>query len=49
MGQSKPCRKIIEMFEEDLAASGACAVTEVWFVYVAPPPSLGTLVRQVAV
>ena len=24
------------MFEEDLAASGACAVTEVWFVFVQP-------------
>ena len=48
-GRSRPCRKVMEMFEEDLAASGACAVTEVWFVYVAPPPRLGTLVRQVAV
>ena len=36
-GRSRPCRKVMEMFEEDLAASGACAVTEVWFVYVAPP------------
>ena len=36
-GRSRHCRKVMEMFEEDLAASGACALTEVWFVFVTPP------------
>ena len=35
-GRSRPCRKIMELFEDELAASGACGVTEVWFVYVQP-------------
>ena len=36
-GRSRHCRKVMELFEEDLAASGACALTEVWLVYVHPP------------
>ena len=36
-GRSRPCRKVMEMFEEELAASGTYGVTEVWFVYVQPP------------
>ena len=47
-GRSRPCRKVMEMFEEDLAASGACGVTEVRLVFVHPLRP-GTLVRQVAV
>ena len=27
----------MELFEDELAASGACDVTEVWFVYIHPP------------
>ena len=36
-GRSRHCRKIMEMFEDELGASGACGVTEVWFVFVQPP------------
>ena len=36
-GRSRSCRKVLELFEEELAASGAYGVTEVWFVYVQPP------------
>jgi len=36
-GRSRQCRKVMELFEDELAASGACGVTEVWFVYVQPP------------
>ena len=35
-GRSRSCRKVIEQFEEQIAASGAYSVTEVWFVYVQP-------------
>ena len=35
-GRSRHCRKVMEQFEDDLTASGACGVTEVWFVYVQP-------------
>ena len=36
-GRSRQCRKVMEQFEDELAASGAYGVTEVWFVYVQPP------------
>ena len=35
-GRSKQCRKVIESFEDALAASGAYGVIEVWLVYVQP-------------
>ena len=36
-GRSRSCRKVIEQFEEQIAASGAYSVIEVWFVYMQPP------------
>ena len=35
-GRSRPCRKVLDTFEEALAASGACHVTEFWLVFVQP-------------
>ena len=35
-GRSRRCRKIMESFEDALAASGAHDVTEIWFVYMQP-------------
>ena len=38
-GRSKPCRRVMEQFDDRLAASGAHAVTECWIVYVFPTKS----------
>ena len=35
-GRSRQCRKIIELAEEKLAASGAHNIAEFWYVYVVP-------------
>ena len=35
-GRSRSCRKVMEQYEEKLAASGAHSVTECWIVYVQP-------------
>ena len=35
-GRSRSCRRVMEQSEEKLAASGAHAVTECWFVFVVP-------------
>ena len=35
-GRSRPCRKVIEQFEEKFAGSGTHAVHECWFVFALP-------------
>ena len=35
-GRSRPCRKVIEQFEEKLASSGTHAVHECWLVFALP-------------